>query len=370
MFDLVVVGEGGGPDETNLSAYLFKPSGLSWEDGTVALEAGSGQGTLHKLLQRNPQLFNSPDGPSARTKPYSASEIYSFVRCFLVTHAHLDHVNSLVISAGSLSGPRKRVCAAKRTLADLESVFADRIWPNLASWNEDDDDHKLLYTALSMNDTYQPLITEVSVRGLPVSHGHNDGGCYDSSAFFIRHDPTGHEFLFFGDLEPDSLSLSPRTINVWRAAAPKIPASLSTIFIECSWPSSRSDDTLYGHLNPEHLVSELEVLATEVSKFRTATPGSSLSARPVRKKQRTNIIASVPSDVRGALVGVRVYVIHCKDTLNGAPGRPNQTLIIEQIKALLERKELGVEVLAARQGMRILVKNISMYKKWRKEIPV
>lgn len=73
MFDLVVVGEGGGPDETNLSAYvvfldalsqdstrptwqltsifwcsyLFKPSGLSWEDGTVALEAGTA--TLHSF---------------------------------------------------------------------------------------------------------------------------------------------------------------------------------------------------------------------------------------------------------------------------------------------------------------------------------
>lgn len=66
--------------------------------------------------------------------------------CFLISHAHLDHVNSLVISAGSLSGPRKRLYAAKQTLTDLESVFSDRIWPNLASWNEDDDDHKLLYT--------------------------------------------------------------------------------------------------------------------------------------------------------------------------------------------------------------------------------
>jgi len=356
MFDLVVVGEGGGPDETNLSAYLFKPSAAAWEDGIVALEAGSGQGTVQKLLQRDPHLFNTPDQPSARTKPYSAAEIYSLVRCFLITHAHLDHVNSLVLSAGSLGGPRKRLCGAKQTLADLESVFADRIWPNLASWNEDDDDHKLLYTVLGLNDAYEPLIPNVSVRGFPVSHGHNAGGNYDSTAFFIRYDPTGLEFLFFGDLEPDTLSHSPQTINVWRAAAPKIPATLSTIFIECSWPSSRSDDTLYGHLKPEHLVHELEVLATEVVKVRTAAQVSGSSARPVRKRQRMNpSIASPPSDVRGALDGVRVFVIHCKDTLDGASDRPNQTLIIEQIKALLDVKELGVEILAARQGMRIRI---------------
>ena len=67
-------------------------------------------------------------------------------RCFIITHAHLDHVNSLIISAGSLSGSRKRVFAAKPVLHDLETIFADRIWPNLASWDEGDDDYKLLYT--------------------------------------------------------------------------------------------------------------------------------------------------------------------------------------------------------------------------------
>lgn len=64
----------------------------------------------------------------------------------MLTHAHLDHINSLVISAGSLSGPRKRVYGLKQTLEDLELVFADRIWPNLASWKEEDDSVKLLYS--------------------------------------------------------------------------------------------------------------------------------------------------------------------------------------------------------------------------------
>lgn len=67
-------------------------------------------------------------------------------RCFLLTHAHMDHINSLVVSAGSLRGPRKRVFALKQTLQDLELVFSDRLWPNLASWREDDDQVKLLYS--------------------------------------------------------------------------------------------------------------------------------------------------------------------------------------------------------------------------------
>lgn len=68
-------------------------------------------------------------------------------RCFVVTHAHLDHVNSLVLSAGSLKGCRKRVYGSRKVLEDLEIVFADRLWPNLASWDEDDPEaYKLLYT--------------------------------------------------------------------------------------------------------------------------------------------------------------------------------------------------------------------------------
>ena len=72
--------------------------------------------------------------------------ISSAYRCFLITHAHLDHINGLVVSAGSLAGPRKRIYAVEQTLKDIASVFNDRIWPNLASWNEEDDEYKLLYS--------------------------------------------------------------------------------------------------------------------------------------------------------------------------------------------------------------------------------
>jgi hypothetical protein len=65
--------------------------------------------------------------------------------CFMISHAHLDHVNGLVLSAGSLLGPRKRVCAPLSTLKTLETIFSDRIWPNLASWDADDAAYKLLY---------------------------------------------------------------------------------------------------------------------------------------------------------------------------------------------------------------------------------
>lgn len=61
----------------------------------------------------------------------------------------------------------------------------------------------------------------------------------------------------------------PQTINLWRTIAPNISSgTLSTLFIECSWPSGRPDSHLYGHLTPEHLHDELVALATEVVKHR------------------------------------------------------------------------------------------------------
>ncbi|MCJ1308475.1 hypothetical protein MMC25_002128 [Agyrium rufum] len=92
---------------------------------------------------------------------------------------------------------------------------------------------------------------------------------YDSSAFFVRDEETGHELLIFGDVEPDSISLSPRTERVWIDAAPKIGQGLlKAIFIECSFQDSQSDDTLFGHLAPRHLVAEMQVLAQKVHEWR------------------------------------------------------------------------------------------------------
>ncbi|KAG5637714.1 hypothetical protein H0H81_003478 [Sphagnurus paluster] len=340
-FDLVVIGSGGGPDETNLSAYLFKPHDAAWQDGIIALDAGSAQGALSQLLYRNPLLFNSR---------YTAAEIYSFLRCYLITHAHLDHISGLVLSAGSFRGPRKRIYATKETLDDLENIFSDRIWPNLASWNEADDNYKLLYSLLTVDNKYRNVYPNVSVRTIPINHGQNDSGHYGSVAFFIRHDVRQQEFLFFGDVEPDAVAATPQTINVWRAAAPKIPLTLSAIFIECSWPTGRSDDMLFGHLNPVHLVNELGVLATEVVRFRRGEHAS-VRTRPMRKKQRKNPIS--PDDIAGALDGLRVYIMHCKDDLDSDPEKPMRDIIVPQVRALVEQKRLGAEIIAVRQGLHI-----------------
>lgn len=188
---------------------------------------------------------------------------------------------------------------------------------------------------------------DLSVRIMPLSHGQNPT-VYRSSAFFIRHDPSAKEFLFFGDVEPDELATERLLVHVWREAASKFPGTMDTMFIECSWPSGRKDEELYGHLTPEHLVNELKSFAAEVMACRTESSG------PSKKRQRLengNTYANV-------LDGLKVFIIHCKEDLEGKHGRPMREVITDQVRELVLASGLGATVLSAIQGTRIGMSNM------------
>ena len=198
----------------------------------------------------------------------------------------------------------------------------------------------------------------------------------DSTAYFIRDDATSREVLIFGDVEPDALSLNPRTAQVWAEAAPRIAGGLlRAIVIECSYDDSQADAVLFGHLAPRHLVKELESLASMVTQRRSedlvrrgnnrrktvdfvATPSSTksgLTAMPSaaasetspsksrRKRKRSDIVdihslvadgedddTATPGSLgtpaqplappaAAPLVGLTVIVMHVKDTLRDGP---------------------------------------------------
>lgn len=132
----------------------------------------------------------------------------------------------------------------------------------------------------------------------------------DSTAYFIRTESTPttpkREILIFGDVEPDSLSDTPRTAHIWSEAAPKIAAGILTgIFIEVSYTNAQADKVLFGHLNPRHLLVELSTLADMVRESK--------KARAARKRKRlensggasTTVTAdrkkSAPSAARGGI---------------------------------------------------------------------
>lgn len=118
-----------------------------------------------------------------------------------------------------------------------------------------------------------------------VQPGSSEAACVvDSTAYFLRDDHTQREVLIFGDVEPDSLSLFPRTHIVWSEAARKVAYNLlGGIFIECSYDDSQADAVLFGHLNPKHLIAELQNLANMVVEAKA----SRLVEQGTKKRKRS-----------------------------------------------------------------------------------
>jgi elongation factor 1-gamma len=136
--------------------------------------------------------------------------------------------------------------------------------------------------------------TNEAGRTTTASGGSNLNQCViDSTAYFIRTEASSltpaKEVLIFGDVEPDSLSLSPRTAQVWAEAAPKIAGGILTgIFIECSYTNAQGDAVLYGHLSPRHLIAELQNLAEMVKDARREHEREREESRKGRKRKRAS----------------------------------------------------------------------------------
>ncbi|KAK4631472.1 3',5'-cyclic-nucleotide phosphodiesterase 1 [Fulvia fulva] len=106
----------------------------------------------------------------------------------------------------------------------------------------------------------------------------------DSTAFFLRDEYTQREVLIFGDVEPDSISLTPRNHIIWQEAARKIAHGvLGGIFIECSYDDSQVDALLFGHLNPKHLIAELQYLGRQVNEAKSIREAE----RNTKKRKRS-----------------------------------------------------------------------------------
>ena len=227
---------------------------------------------------------------------------------------------------------------------------------------------------------------------------------YDSSAYFIQDHEHKREVLIFGDVEPDSISLSPRNLHVWQEAAPKIAAgTLAAIFIECSYDDSQSNDRLFGHLKPCFIMEEMCALAAEVdisrrirkSDFESRKrkrisvdenagprrnplskqgsglddPVSPKSARPpmlhrqVSEQQSdtphiatpTNEMSLQEVDIASIsreappLEGLKVVIIHVKDRLTDGPDVGDT--ILQQLWEYERGTDLGCEFIISKPGM-------------------
>lgn len=290
--------------------------------------------------------FKGLEIPNKSASANAGYIIRTLVDTYLITHPHMDHISGFVINTASLPGTRpKRLAGLPSTInAFKEHIFNNVIWPNLS--DENNGAGLVTYMRLVDGGSpalgagegkgYMEICEGLSVKSWSVSHGHciekhshrgSSAGIgqsdasprlgptsfsllstsprsvsgmalspgdmmrsdpyervcvYDSSAHFIRDVASGREILMFGDVEPDSISLSPRTQQVWIEAAPKIAAGyLGAIFIECSYDDSRTQDMLFGHLAPRYLIDELKALAAQVVAYQSKD-------KDTKKRKRLN----------------------------------------------------------------------------------
>ncbi|KAF6218086.1 hypothetical protein HO133_006498 [Letharia lupina] len=278
-----------------------------------------------RLLTTGP--FADLEVPFESVKGNAAYFMRNLISTYLITHPHLDHISGFAINTASFqhTSRPKRIAALPSTIDAIKThIFNDVIWPNMS--DEDGGVGFVSYMRLVEGGNIQfgdgesrgyiEVCDGLAAKCWSVSHGqcmrkhrsHGSGSGstheafneamsrrpsqhaatptnlqhsqshghppdmmrpIDSSAFFLRDDHTGYEVLIFGDVEPDSLSLSPRNSQVWSDAASKINAGVLTgVLIECSYEDSQSDETLFGHLAPRHLIAELRDLAEKVKALK------------------------------------------------------------------------------------------------------
>lgn len=314
--------------KSNHSCLAEASIALCDEDSTNGVESLRDEHANAKaVLSSGP--FASLALPHHSAKANGAYVIREMISTYLITHPHLDHISGFAVNTAALQQTLepKRVAALPPTIDALKThIFNDVIWPNLT----DENGGVGLVTFLrlvdngkrSLNDGvnsgYIEVCDGISVNCWSVSHGKCPGEqtakassigatepldfitrprkasqqgslmmkpkdspevdfvsnrykitTNDSAAFFLLDHSTGREALIFGDVEPDSLSVSPRTAQVWTEAAKKIVlGTLTGILIECSFEDSQPDEMLFGHLCPRHLAAELQLLAQKVRSLR------------------------------------------------------------------------------------------------------
>ncbi|GAO13109.1 uncharacterized protein UV8b_03497 [Ustilaginoidea virens] len=216
---VIVLGSGGGPEESNVTALLVRSVAENWSKGSiVAVDAGVHLSAVARLVQeaypdvlpakppftltRGP--FAGLDLPHASASANAAHITRSLVDTYLITHPHLDHISGFVVNTAGLPGTRpKKLAGLPSTIQALKNhVFNNVIWPNLS----DENNGAGLITYLRLVEGGSPALgngpgkgyVEVCdgllVKALGVSHGHcierhsHRGSASGASPRFGSHD--------------------------------------------------------------------------------------------------------------------------------------------------------------------------------------
>ncbi|SDW16708.1 MBL fold metallo-hydrolase [Flavobacterium degerlachei] len=289
-FQIVHLGVKGGIDEKNLSAYLIAP--LNTND-FICLDAGTIHAGIEKAIENN--VF----------KISSEAVLKKYIKGYLISHAHLDHVAGLIINSPADSS--KTIYATKDCMEMMQKhYFNGETWANFGDQGTGYQIKKYHFQTLNPKEQTPITNTTMTVKAFPLSHVNP----FESTAFLIKNDNA--YALYLGDTGADQIEKSNKLSLLWTEIAPLIKnRTLKGIFIEVSFPNEQSDSQLFGHLTPKYLMKELHTLSDLAGK--------------------------------GALKGFKIIITHMK------PPTENFAKIKAQLK---KQNDLGLEFIFPEQGKR------------------
>jgi cAMP phosphodiesterase len=289
-FEVVPLGVKGGIDEKNLSAYLVAPANTH---DYICLDAGTINAGIEKAI-------------SNKVFTVSSDEVLrKYIKGYLISHAHLDHVSGLIISSPADSS--KTVYATKKCMEMMENhYFNGETWANFGDEGPGYQIKRYHFQTLTLGEETKLSNTSMTAKAFPLSHVNP----FESTAFLVQNGKDA--ILYLGDTGPDSVEKSTDLRELWKTIAPLIQnKQLRGIFIEVSFPNEQPDNALFGHLTPKHLMEELHKLEELTGK--------------------------------GALKNFKIIVTHLK------PPTKNILKIKEQLK---KENSLAVDFIFPEQGKR------------------
>ncbi|MBI2811925.1 MAG: 3',5'-cyclic-nucleotide phosphodiesterase [Candidatus Melainabacteria bacterium] len=304
-FQVVVMGCGGGPIESNVSGYLIAPLN---NDAYAALDAGTTLSGLFLAVEKNQVHVDTSDDQMEEAVIFREQ-----IKAYLISHSHLDHLAGLVIN--STVDVKKPLFGLNSTIDSIrDHLFNGKIWPNFG--NEGANPLNLYqYMRIKTQAKTEIPDTSMSFEAFTLSHPNE----ILSTAFLME--SAGDYALYMGDTAPDSLSKKKHLYEVWRRVAPLVKEKkLHGIFIECSYSDKQKPNQLYGHLEPTYLIQELRHLAFLVD----------------------------PANPHNCLQNLKVFITHIKPNLR--MGTSPKELIEQELANL---NDLGVTFVFPVQGQKL-----------------
>jgi 3',5'-cyclic-nucleotide phosphodiesterase len=261
-FDVIILGALGGIQDGNLSSYLIRPHG---DRNAIACDAGSLVNGLKVAQDKG--VFRDVKVPETSTDSVIGHVLKNEIKGYLISHAHLDHVQGLVIASPDDSN--KTIYSLPSVSAEIEqNYFNWKAWPNMLDRGQQPQLKKYHLEDLKPGETKDLAGTAMTVTPFPLNHGGAE-----STAFLIE---SGDDaILCFGDTGPDEVQKASNLQNIWKAVADKVKQrKLKAIILEVSYTSDRPDHLLFGHLTPKWVHRTLRLLDQEAG-------GNALNGLPV-----------------------------------------------------------------------------------------